>query len=53
MSHRFRAATARERLTEEARFIEAVGRGDDALRRGEFLTHEQVGNRLERFLNPR
>ena len=35
---------------EEDRFIEAVKRGDAALERGEFLTHEQVGDRLPRFL---
>ncbi len=35
---------------EEARFVEAVKRGEDALRRGEHLTHEQVGQRLQRFL---
>ncbi len=35
---------------EEARFIEAVKRGEEPLQRGEFLTHEQVGKRLERFL---
>jgi predicted transcriptional regulator len=35
---------------EEARFIEAVERGEDALQRGEYLTHEQVGQRLQRFL---
>jgi predicted transcriptional regulator len=35
---------------EEARFIEAVQRGEDALRRGEYLTHDQVGQRLQRFL---
>jgi len=27
-----------------------VNRGEEALRRGEYLTHEQVGQRLERFL---
>jgi predicted transcriptional regulator len=37
---------------EEARFVEAVRRGDDALQRGEYLTHEQVGQRLRRFLQP-
>ena len=37
-------------VEEEARFIEAVKRGEDALERGEFLTHEEVGKRLERFL---
>jgi predicted transcriptional regulator len=35
---------------EEARFVEAVTRGEDALRRGDYLTHEQVGERLQRFL---
>ncbi len=35
---------------EEARFVEAVRRGEDALQRGEFLTHDEVGHRLERFL---
>jgi predicted transcriptional regulator len=35
---------------EEARFVEAVRRGDEALQRGEYLTHEQVGQRLQRFL---
>jgi predicted transcriptional regulator len=35
---------------EEARFVEAVKRGEVALRRGEYLTHEQVGQRLQRFL---
>jgi predicted transcriptional regulator len=37
---------------EEARFIEAVKRGEDALQRGESLTHEQVGQRFQRFLQP-
>lgn len=37
---------------EEARFVEAVTRGEDALQRGEYLTHEQVGQRLQRFLHP-
>jgi len=35
---------------EEARFVAAVTRGEDALKRGEYLTHEQVGERLQRFL---
>jgi predicted transcriptional regulator len=35
---------------EEARFIEAVTRGEDAFEHGEYLTHEQVGQRLQRFL---
>lgn len=37
---------------EEDRFIEAVKRGEAALARGESLTHEQVGDRLRRFLQP-
>ena len=37
---------------EESRFIDAVNRGENALLRGESLTHEQVGQRLERFLKP-
>ena len=35
---------------EEARFVDAVKRGEDSFTRGEFLTHEQVGQRLQRFL---
>jgi predicted transcriptional regulator len=35
---------------EKARFVEAVAGGEAALKRGEYLTHEQVGQRLERFL---
>ncbi len=37
-------------LDEESRFIEAVNRGEEALQRGSYLTHEQVGQRLDRFL---
>ena len=35
---------------EETRFVVAVKRGEEALQRGEHLTHEQVGERLQRFL---
>ena len=35
-------------LDEETRFVEAVKRGEEALQRREYLTHEQVGQRLER-----
>ena len=35
---------------EEARFTEAVRLGEEALQRGEYLTHEQAGDRLQRFL---
>jgi predicted transcriptional regulator len=37
---------------EEGRFADAVRRGEQALLNGEYLTHEQVGQRLERFLRP-
>jgi predicted transcriptional regulator len=37
---------------EEARFVEAVKRGEEAFEHGEYLTHEQVGQRLQRFLQP-
>jgi predicted transcriptional regulator len=37
---------------EETRFAEAVKRGEDALQRGEYLTHDQMGQRLERLLQP-
>jgi predicted transcriptional regulator len=37
---------------EEDRFVESVRRGEAALDRGEALTHEQVGDRLRRFLQP-
>jgi predicted transcriptional regulator len=36
-------------LAEEARFVEAVKLGEEALQRGEYLTHEQVGKRLNRL----
>jgi predicted transcriptional regulator len=35
---------------EEARFLEAVKRGQEGFARGEYLTHEQVGQRVQRFL---
>jgi predicted transcriptional regulator len=37
---------------EETRFVEAVSLGEEALQRGEYLTHDQVGQRLRRFLRP-
>jgi predicted transcriptional regulator len=36
-------------LDDEDRLIEAVKRGEDALERGEYLTHEQVGERIRRM----
>jgi predicted transcriptional regulator len=41
-----------QHFEEERRFLEAVNRGEEALARGEFLSHEQVGQRLKRFLQP-
>jgi hypothetical protein len=35
---------------EDARFVEAVKRGGDALQHGDYLTHDQVGDRLKRLL---
>ncbi len=35
---------------EESRFVDAVQRGEEAFERGEYLTQEQVCQRLERFL---
>jgi len=37
---------------EESRFVDALNRGEKALQQGEYLTHEQAGRRLERFLQP-
>jgi predicted transcriptional regulator len=37
---------------EESRFIEAVNRGEESLDRGEYLTHDEVGRRLDRFMQP-
>jgi len=37
---------------EESRFVDAVNRGERALLHGEYLSHEQVGQRLDRFLRP-
>jgi predicted transcriptional regulator len=36
-------------LQHEARFIEAVKRGLDSLDRGEFVSHEEVGARIDRL----
>ena len=38
------------RLLEDDRFRAAVIEGEEALKRGEYLTHEQVARHLERFL---
>ncbi|HEY2544635.1 MAG TPA: hypothetical protein VGI46_01070 [Candidatus Acidoferrum sp.] len=39
-------------LEEEARFVEAVKLGEAELERGEYLTHEEVGQRIERLFKP-
>jgi predicted transcriptional regulator len=39
-------------VDEGSRFVDAVRRGEQALERGEYLTQSQVGERLERFLQP-
>jgi predicted transcriptional regulator len=39
-------------LDDDAQFIEAVLQGEAQLERGESLTHEQVGDRLRRYLRP-
>jgi predicted transcriptional regulator len=39
-------------LDEEDRFVEAVKRGEDALDKGDYLTHQEVGELLRRFLHP-
>jgi predicted transcriptional regulator len=36
-------------VDEESRFIEAVKRGEEALARGEYLTHEEVGERIKKY----
>lgn len=35
---------------EEERFVTAITQGEAALERGDSLTHDQVGQRLHRFL---
>ena len=39
-------------FAEEDHFVEAVKRSEAALERSEFPTHEQMGDRLRRFLQP-
>jgi len=38
-------------LDEDARFVQAVKHGEAALDRGDSLTHEELGQRLQRFLH--
>ncbi len=37
-------------LEEEAHFVEAVKLGESQLEPGEYLTHEEVGSRIERLI---
>ena len=37
-------------MEHETRFRQAVKRGEDALARGEYLSHEEVGARLDRLM---
>lgn len=39
-------------FAEEDRFIETIKRSEAALARGDYLSHEQIGERLRRFLRP-
>ena len=39
-------------LEEEARFVEAVRLGEAQLERGEYLSHEEVGQRIKRLSHP-
>ena len=39
-------------LDENAKFLEAVEAGFTSLDRGEFVTHEEVGQRIERVFRP-
>ena len=39
-------------LDHQARFVEAVKRGLDSRDRGDFVSHEEVGARIERLFDP-
>jgi predicted transcriptional regulator len=41
----------RQYLEDQARFTAAVELGEEALERGDYLTHAEVGLRLERLFN--
>jgi predicted transcriptional regulator len=41
-----------EYLDDDARFIEAVNLGLAAAERGEFVDHDEVGNKLNQLLRP-
>jgi predicted transcriptional regulator len=39
-------------LAEESRFMDAVKLGEEALQQGDYLSHEQVGERLNQLFQP-
>jgi predicted transcriptional regulator len=39
-------------LADEARFVEAVKQGLRSLDRGEYISHQEVGARIERLFQP-
>jgi predicted transcriptional regulator len=43
-------AVVAQYFEEEARLVEAVQRGEVALQHSEYITHNQMGQRLQRFL---
>jgi hypothetical protein len=52
LNHEVAVAVVERYFDGESLFSEAVNRGEKALQNSEFLTHEQVGLRLERYLQP-
>ncbi len=40
-------------VQEDAEFLAAVQKGFDSLDRGEFLSHEEVGARIQRLFQPK
>ena len=39
-------------FADQSHLVDAVKTSEEALERGEYLAHEQVGNRLVRYLQP-
>ena len=46
------AAPSAAAANPDQRLADAVNLAEEAMRRGEYLTHEQEGERLKRFLRP-
>ena len=42
----------RAKPVDEARFVEAVRLGEAQLERGEYVSHEEVGQRIKRLSHP-